>query len=554
MHLSLRTKLFLTLLCVSLVTVVAAQGFARWSFQRGLEALAAERQAQRLDVIAERLAAIHRGDGGWERLGADKRLWVRTLLGARSGLGHGRHWSGHDLDAGPDLEPDGMRPHRRPGSGRGPPPWARGALREQAGGAPGEPGAWPPPEVAARLRAGEPPRPLELRLMLLDVDGRIVYGREALLPRAKLEPLRDGDEPIGTLALLPGPSITELADLRFRDRQTLALWLIGLGVSLLAALLAFPLSKRLTRPVAAFQRTMRRLAAGDFGARVAVQGQDELGRLGRDLNALAEALAQTEQARRRWVADISHELRTPLSLLRADVEAMQDGVRPLDQAALASVHADTLRLGRLIDDLYDLSMTDLGALSYRKAALDLHELLAEELDGFRDAFAKAGLGLRLEPLGEPPGTAPTGDWTLDGDAQRLSQLFRNLLRNSLAYTDAGGELRITLGRHDRRARIDFDDTAPGVPDGALPHLFERLYRVEASRSRATGGAGLGLAIARNIVAAHGGEIRAAASPLGGLRVRIQLPLTTDTSTRGAGPTAGASHRDDEPQPPGGTCA
>ncbi len=544
MYLSLRAKLFLTLLCVSLVTVIVSQAFVRWSFQHGLEALAAERQAQRLDAIADRLVAIHRRDGGWERLARDKRLWVHALLGAGSDARHGRHWPGPNLE----LSRDGMRPHRNPGSGRPPPPWAHRVLRDPAGGTLGEPGAWPPAGALARMRSGEPPRPLELRVMLLDTQGRILYGRADLLADAERQPLRDGEETIGTLALLPGPSITERADIRFRERQTLALWIIALGVSLLAALLAFPLSKRLTRPVAAFQRSMRRLAAGDYAARVQVRGGDELGRLGRDLNALAEALADTEQARRQWVADISHELRTPLALLRADVEAMQDGVRPLDPGALKSLHADTLRLGRLIDDLYELSMTDVGALSYRRAPLDLNSLLAEELDAFREPFTEAGLGLRLEH----PATA--GDWTLDGDAQRLSQLFRNLLRNSLAYTDAGGELRVTLARAGTWLRIDFDDTAPGVPDKALPHLFDRLYRVESSRSRSTGGAGLGLTIARNIVAAHGGEVQAAASPLGGLRVRVELPVAPDPLAGGATPSDSARRPEAHRNPPRGTDA
>jgi two-component system sensor histidine kinase BaeS len=484
------------------------------------------------------LVAIHRRDGGWDRLAADKRMWVHALLGAVSDEGHDQRWA--------DFDPDAGRAHMGPGGHRGPPPWAHRALRDQTGDIVSERGAWPPRGMLARLQAGDPPRPLELRLMLLDASEHIIYGRADLLDGAERRPLRDGDTSIGTLALLPGPSITELSDLRFRERQTLALWLIALGVSLLAALLAFPLSKRLTRPVAAFQRTMRRLAAGEYAARVQVQGRDELGRLGRDLNALAQALAQTEQARRQWVADISHELRTPLSLLRADVEALQDGVRPFDQRALKSLHADTLRLGRLIDDLYELSMTDLGALSYRKAALDLYALLADELDAFREPFADAGLRLRLEP----PTTA--ADWTLQGDAQRLSQLFRNLLRNSLAYTDAGGELRVSLARAGASIRIDFDDTAPGVPEEALPHLFERLYRVEASRSRATGGAGLGLAIAHNIVAAHGGEVHAAASPLGGLRVRITLPAAPDPAASGAQPGATAPKSRQRRKPSGGT--
>jgi two-component system sensor histidine kinase BaeS len=285
---------------------------------------------------------------------------------------------------------------------------------------------------------------------------------------------------------------------------------------LLSATFAFPLSKRLSRPVLSFRDTARRLAAGDFGARVPTTGSDELGRLGRDINTLAETLERNEQARRRWVADISHELRTPLAVLRAEIEAVQDGVRPLDRAAVDSLHGDVLRMGRLVDDLYELSMTDLGALSYHKSETEPAEVLEEDLNAFRGRFAAAGLSLRLE-------NRLSGSVTLQADEHRLSQLFRNLLRNSLQYTDKDGGLAVTLAREGGDLIVDFEDTAPGVPEESLPHLFERLFRVEVSRSRDKGGAGLGLAICRNIVEAHGGTIEARPSPQGGLWIRMRFP-------------------------------
>ena len=490
MQLSIRTKLFLTLLLTGIVIVLATHTFVHWSFQRGLEELAAERRQQHIERISDRLIAVYARDGDWEQLRSDKRLWVHILLGR--------------------IEPEqieAMRPSQPRGPPRGP-AWMRRAL--------GDPGVWPPQYALGPTDANGNPTPIELRLMLLDADDRIVYGRPELVNTAAHYPLMLGDQPIGTLALLPGASITELSDLRFREQQHSYLLIIAIGMAALAALIAVPLSARLTRPVAAFQRSMRRLAGGDYSARFTVNGNDELGRLGHDLNALAEALGQNEQARRRWVADISHELRTPLALLRADIEAMQDGVRAMDQDALASLHADALRLGRLVDDLYELSMTDLGALSYRKQRVDVGELLEAELDAFRAQFDGAGLGLNA--VSRHP-----GPWLTDADEQRLSQLFRNLLRNSLRYTDRGGQLRVTLEREGGKIQIEFDDTLPGVPEESLPRLFERLYRVEGSRSRATGGAGLGLAIAHNIVEAHGGTISASPSPLGGLRIRIRLP-------------------------------
>jgi two-component system sensor histidine kinase BaeS len=491
MHLSIRLKLFLALLLTGLLVVAGTQAFVFWSLQRGIETLAEERRAQRIEAIAGRLIERHEADGGWQRLGSDKRLWIATLFGRDISARSGEH-------------------HRGPSEGAR---WLRRWL--------GQPGGWPPrrallePEPAGSGVDRRRPPPLELRLMLLDRDGSVVVGRPELVAGSERIPLVADGDTIGQLALLPGPPVTELAELRFRERQHGHLWIIALGMALLAALVAVPLSALLTRPVAAFQQVMRRLAAGDYGARVPRAGRDELGRLGNDLNALAAALELTEQARRRWVADISHELRTPLALLRADLEAMQDGVRRPSPEALSALHDDVLRLGRLVDDLYELSMTDLGALSYRKARVDLAALLAAEVRGHEAAFQEAGLGLRLEP----PEPAPC---PLDADAQRLSQVFRNLLRNSLSYTEPGGKLRVRLSCQNGRVLIDFQDTSPGVSEEALPRLFERLYRVEGSRSRATGGAGLGLAIASNIVAAHGGRIEARPSPLGGLWIRIAL--------------------------------
>ena len=207
--------------------------------------------------------------------------------------------------------------------------------------------------------------------------------------------------------------------------------------------------------------------------------------------------------------------------MRAELEALQDGVRPLDRGAVDTLHGDVLRLGRLVDDLHELSVTDLGALSYRMEETDLRAALESDLDAYRPRFAAAKLALRLRDRSPGPGSSEP--MTIQADGDRLSQLFRNLLANSLQYTDPGGGLTVILGREGGHTTIDFQDSAPGVPPESLPRLFERLYRVDDSRSRHTGGSGLGLAIARNVVEAHGGTIGAFPSPAGGLWIRIELP-------------------------------
>jgi two-component system sensor histidine kinase BaeS len=489
MTLSIRNKLFLTLLLAGALVVGGMLVFMRWSFHYGLEEFALARQEERVGQITERLADLYRRDGGWEQLRKDRRLWIATLFG-----------QGDQVTPGSPHH-DGM-------------PFRRGWMRH----APGESRAWPPDRVLQAHPPGAPPRPVELRLMLLDAGGALLYGRPELLASATNRyPVEVDGQQVGTLVLLPGPPISQQGEIRFLERQTSAFLVIALVMVALSAALSFPLAKRLVRPVNNFQATAQRLAAGDYTARVAVTGDDELGRLGRDLNGLAEALERNEHARRRWVADISHELRTPLAVLRAELEALQDGVRPLDRVAVDSLHGDALRLGRLVDDLYELSMSDLGALTYRKAETDLAEVLAVDVEAFRTKFATASIALDMDNrLTEPV--------QLQADEHRLSQLFRNLLRNSLQYTDAGGALKVILERMGDDLFIDFQDTAPGVPPDTLPHLFDRLYRVEGSRSRNTGGAGLGLAIAKNIAEAHGGDIEALPSPTGGLWIRVRLPL------------------------------
>jgi two-component system sensor histidine kinase BaeS len=277
------------------------------------------------------------------------------------------------------------------------------------------------------------------------------------------------------------------------------------------------MSKRLVNPVKAFRKATHELASGNYESRVSIKRQDEIGDLAEDINQLAESLQANEKSRRQWVADIAHELRTPLSVIRSELEALQSGIRELNMPAINSLHEEALRLGRLVNDLYDLSITDLGALSYRKAEVSLNEVLKDSVNTMLDEFDKARISIDLQ-------LANSAEAYLWADAQRLSQLFNNLLNNSLRYTKSPGHLTITTHLNQSDLTIDFEDSPPGVPDSSLPHLFERLYRVEHSRSRDSGGTGLGLAIAHNIVLAHGGEIAAMPAETGGLWIQIKLKV------------------------------
>jgi two-component system sensor histidine kinase BaeS len=282
-----------------------------------------------------------------------------------------------------------------------------------------------------------------------------------------------------------------------------------LAATLLAALL---LSRMLTRRIDALAAASRALAAGDDAARVADLGRDELGELGRDFNRMAESLQQSRQARDRWIADISHELRTPLTVLQGELQALQDGIRPLDADALDSLAAEAAQLARQVEDLYALALSDRGGLAYRFDACDLAALIGALAARHAGAFERAGLTLRTH--------LPEQALHPRIDPARLEQLVGNLLSNALRHTDRGGRVELQLGADSAGWRLQLDDSAPAVDPAELPKLLDRHYRGQSARGD---GAGLGLAICRNIAEAHGGHLSLAASPLGGLRVTLTLP-------------------------------
>ena len=381
---------------------------------------------------------------------------------------------------------------------------------------------WPRPterQMPAPPGESEPP-PLHHRLQIVDVEGRLVVGH-APPPGVTLarQPLEWQGRPIGELRLFIPPFVRDGLEQRFLSGQLNTLLVISGVAMLLALAVAWWLGRGLARPILSVAGTVRELAQGKLEARTAVRSQDEIGALARDVDRLAETLTANEKLRRESMADISHEFRTPLALMQGKIEAMQDGVLPSDAAALHSLHDATLRLSRMVDDLYHVALADTGALRLEWQTVDLHALLAQALQDNAAQIAAAGLQVQL--VGEET-------LSLRADRQRLRQVIDNLLHNSCRYTNAGGQIRVTLQRQGDQLVLVVEDSAPGVPAAALPHLFERFFRVEGSRSRDAGGSGLGLSVVKAIIQAHGGQISAASSALGGLAIRIELPLSTET--------------------------
>lgn len=470
MRLRLWHRLFLAFAALSMLALLA---FALWqqrAFHDGFLTYLDQVALQRLQPSVERLSAAYRERGGWEFLRGDPRRFDALLDGR---------------DGPPSEPPPPERPAPPAGDGRPPPP--------------------PPP-----------PRPPPIHASLVDADGRLVAGDPHVDATAHALPIDVDGRVVGRLRVPPLPRISGAQDLAFAQEQARGALLAVLAVLVGAFAAAFLLARWLLAPVRALAEGTHALAAGDYARRVDASRGDELGALAADFNRLAAGLEQHREARRRWGADIAHELRTPLSILRGEVQALQDGVRIPNERAFASLDAECARLSSLVDDLYQLALADAGALEYRFEPTDLGALLGDVAEAQRASCEDEGL--RLELAIEP---VPA----LSGDARRLAQLIDNLLANARRYTDAPGSVRIALTREGAGLLLVVEDSAPGVAPEHLPRLFDRLYRVEASRRRADGGAGLGLAICRAIVEAHGGRIEAGRSALGGLRVEVRLPLT-----------------------------
>jgi histidine kinase len=275
-------------------------------------------------------------------------------------------------------------------------------------------------------------------------------------------------------------------------------------------------ARRIVDPVRDMMDASQHIAAGDYHQRVRVPSQDELGSLARSFNRMAETLEQTEQRRMALIGDVAHELRTPLSSIKGVLEGLLDGVLPVEPRTLLSVQREVSRLQTLVADLEELSRTEAGRTSLHIQRTDLPDLIRGVVQRLAHQFNDKGVRLNLEisdPL--PP---------VQVDAGRMTQVILNLLGNALQYTPPGGQVTVRAASDQEQVRIVVEDTGIGIAAEHLPHLFERFYRVDKSRSRVGGGSGIGLTIAKHLVEAHGGEITAeSAGPDQGSTFSVILP-------------------------------
>jgi len=293
------------------------------------------------------------------------------------------------------------------------------------------------------------------------------------------------------------------------------LFVSSLITASIAMLLGWALVTRIVRPLNQMMTLAERIAQGDYARRVDARGRDEIGRLAESLNQMAASLTRIEGLRRDLVANVAHELRTPLTTLQGYLEALRDGVAPANHETFELLHEEVLRLVRLVDDLHQLSQFDARVSQLRSAPLDVPALIRHLVTVYGPEFATRGLTLTA--------SHDRGLPMIEADGDLVSQALRNLIDNALRYAPPGSTVTVEAHRQGDGVRLAVANTGEGIAAEDLPRIFERFYRGEKSRSRQTGGAGIGLSIVREIARAHGGET--GATSRGGLTiVWFMLPV------------------------------
>ncbi|MBI5841594.1 MAG: HAMP domain-containing protein [Chloroflexi bacterium] len=366
------------------------------------------------------------------------------------------------------------------------------------------------------------------RFVLSDPSGLIIIGGPPHLQpgdrasQADLKnsvPLKVDDELVGYLVLGGVPFERNPLESAFIRQVNNTLIYSGLAAITLALVLGMVLSRTLTKPIRELTAATQAMSQGNLGLQVSVRSRDELGELAHAFNKMSADLAQSINARRQMTADIAHELRTPLSLILGHAEAVNDGVLPPSLENFEIIREEAGRLEHLVDDLRTLSLADTGELSIEKRPCDLKKLLQDISSVYQHRVQQKNVALELDVPSELP--------SVQADANRITQVVTNILDNALRYTPENSKVTLAAGEVKDAVRISIQDSGPGIKNGQdVNHIFDRFYRLDASRNRAEGGSGLGLAIAKSIVQAHGGQIWAESVEGQGLSVLIELPVTS----------------------------
>lgn len=364
------------------------------------------------------------------------------------------------------------------------------------------------------------------RIILLDVRDTVLADSEdelAIGEKApKLEYKTEADIVVNKTKVgkvlygfTPPPGVVTLEE-RFSQSVFHAVILAGLGTGLMALALGLYFSRQISVPLVSLANGAQKLAGKDFKYRLHMEGNDEVGLLASSFNTLAEALEKNEQVRNNLVADVAHELRTPVTILRGNLESLQAGVIEPTTENIASLHDEVLRLSRLVNDLQELTLAEAGRLPLNYFPVSSLELVKKVVQSFKGTASAKGIQLNL--------SLPEKDNILELDEDRMFQVLSNLMSNAIRHTPENKTISISLTEQSGLLQIAITDHGPGISPEDIPFIFDRFYRGSKSRNRADGGAGLGLAISKSLVEAHGGRIELDCPVEGGTRFRVILPL------------------------------
>lgn len=378
--------------------------------------------------------------------------------------------------------------------------------------------------------AADPGSMMRPPMLVFDSDGRLVAGSDGQghirgsgpgglrLDTSRALAVKVNDQVVGYVqfAGVPrGAGFRLSPETAFLQRINRAIVLSALSAGLLALLLGAVLAGAISRPVRELTTATKRLAGGDLGHQVPVRTNDEIGELAQSFNQMSTDLARSNQARRQMTADIAHDLRTPLSVILGYSEALSDGKLPGTPETFQAMHLQAQHLNRLIDDLRTLSLADAGQLSLDRRPVAPRSLLEHTALAYLPQAEARGIALQVEGDEVPP---------VDVDLDRMVQVLGNLVANALRHTPDGGQVVLAASRQGDEAWLTVRDSGPGIPLEDLPHIFDRFYRGDKARTGDDGSSGLGLAIARSLVEAHGGRLSAENATGGGAVFTITLPL------------------------------
>ncbi len=491
----MRLRLMIAMLVVVGITIASVVGFAVVSTKREVNVYMFRGGMYGLNEMVDRLEEYYNTNGNWK--GASKLMDSPGMM------------------MGNPANGAGMMANQGSGSGYG------GGRNQNA---------TPPPQAATPVQNvtndNIPPDPApQSHLILTDADGVALTrfrGKEdiALLTADQMDqaiPLEDKTGNVvgylytdETAPIQPGRE-QALTEKVYSSVQKAAL--IGVGIAILLSLL---LGYWFLQPVNMLIKAAGALGQGDLNQRVKVKGKDELAILGKTFNDMAESLKRAEDSRKAMTADIAHELRTPLAVQRATVEAMMDGVYPMDEKSLKPVMEQNVLLSHLVDDLRTLALADAGELRLEKVNMNVAKLVESVIHRFESQASRQMVNLNYTLAPDLP--------RVHADPIRVEQIMTNLIGNALRFTPENGRIDLNVEMSGQTIEIRIKDSGPGIPEESLPYIFDRFYRVDKSRSRGEGGSGLGLAIARHLAHAHNGDITARNHPSGGAEFSLSLPI------------------------------